>query len=141
MAGSDSQRLMLKVCHQAYRRHLSHTEIAANLGISRFQVARLLRAALDAGYVSVHILEPERWHSELESQLEERLGLRAVIVVDGEEVDEAELQSRVADAAGRFLLRAAAGRRGDRHLARRDGPAAGGAASPRASRPRPRWSS
>ena len=104
MAGSDSQRLMLKVCYQAYRRHLSHTEIAANLGISRFQVARLLRAALDAGYVSVQILEPERWHSELEAQLEERLGLKAVIVVDGEEGDEAELQSRVADAAGRFLL-------------------------------------
>lgn len=101
---SESQRLMLKVCHQAYRRHLSHTEIAANLGISRFQVARLLRAALDAGYVSVNILEPERWHSGLEAQLEERLGLKAVIIVDGEDADEPELQSRVADAAGRFLL-------------------------------------
>ena len=104
MAGSESQRMMLKVCYQAYRRHLSHKEIAANLGISRFQVARLLRAALNAGYVSVNILEPERWHSDLEAQLEERLGLKAVIIVDGEEVDEIELQSRVADAAGRFLL-------------------------------------
>jgi|HubBroStandDraft_2_1064218.scaffolds.fasta_scaffold104860_2 DNA-binding transcriptional regulator LsrR (DeoR family) len=104
VAGSESQRLMLKVCHQAYRRHLSHKEIAANLGISRFQVARLLRAALDAGYVSVNILEPERWHSGLETELEERLGLDAVIIVDGEEVDESELRSRVADAAGRFLL-------------------------------------
>ena len=66
MAASESQRLMLKVCYQAYRRHLSHKEIAANLGISRFQVARLLRAALDAGYVSVNILEPERWHSDME---------------------------------------------------------------------------
>jgi deoxyribonucleoside regulator len=102
--GSESQRLMLKVCYQAYRRHLSHKEIAANLGISRFQVARLLRAALEAGYVSVNILEPERWHSGLEAQLEERLGLKAVIIVDGEDVDESELQSRVADAAGRFLL-------------------------------------
>jgi len=101
---SENQRLMLKVCYQAYRRHLSHTEIAANLGISRFQVARLLRAALDAGYVSVNILEPERWHSGLEAELEERLGLKAVIIVDGEDVDEPELQSRVADAAGRFLL-------------------------------------
>jgi DNA-binding transcriptional regulator LsrR (DeoR family) len=101
---SDNQRLMLKVCYQAYRRQLSHTEIAANLGISRFQVARLLRAAHDAGYVSVNILEPERWHSGLEAELEERLGLKAVIIVDGEDVDEPELQSRVADAAGRFLL-------------------------------------
>lgn len=104
MPASENQRLMLKVCYQAYRRHLSHTEIAANLGISRFQVARLLRAALDAGYVSVNILEPERWHSDLEAELEERLGLKAVIIVDGEDVGEPELQSRVADAAGRFLL-------------------------------------
>lgn len=95
---------MLKVCYQAYRRHLSHKEIAANLGISRFQVARLLRAALEAGYVSVQILEPERWYSDLELRLEEGLGLKAVIVVDGEEGDEAEIRSRVADAAGRFLL-------------------------------------
>jgi DNA-binding transcriptional regulator LsrR (DeoR family) len=101
--GSDSQRMMLKVCYQAYRRHLSHKEIAANLGISRFQVARLLRAALDAGYVSVNILEPDRWHSDLEAQLEKRLGLKAVFIVDGEDVDESELQSRVADAAGRYL--------------------------------------
>jgi DNA-binding transcriptional regulator LsrR (DeoR family) len=104
VSASENQRLMLKVCYQAYRRQLSHTEIAANLGISRFQVARLLRAALDAGYVSVNILEPERWHSDLEVQLEERLGLKTVIIVDGEDVDESELQSRVADAAGRFLL-------------------------------------
>jgi DNA-binding transcriptional regulator LsrR (DeoR family) len=86
---------MLKVCYQAYRRQLSHTEIAANLGISRFQVARLLRTALDDGYVSVHILETD---------IEERFGLSAAIVVDGEDVDDDELRSRVADAAGRFLL-------------------------------------
>jgi DNA-binding transcriptional regulator LsrR (DeoR family) len=102
--GSDSQRMMLKVCYQAYRRHLSHKEIAANLGISRFQVARLLRAAHDAGYVTVNILEPERWHSDLEEQLERRLGLKAVFIVDGEDVAESELQSRVADATGRYLL-------------------------------------
>jgi DNA-binding transcriptional regulator LsrR (DeoR family) len=104
VAASENQRLMLKVCYQAYRRHLSHKEIAANLGISRFQVARLLRAALDAGYVSVNILEPERWHSDLEVELEEQLGLKAVIIVDGQDVAESELQSRVADAAGRFLM-------------------------------------
>jgi DNA-binding transcriptional regulator LsrR (DeoR family) len=102
--GSHSQRMMLKVCHQAYRRHLSHTQIAANLGISRFQVARLLRAAHDAGYVTVNILEPDRWHSALEAQLEQRLALHAVFIVDGEDTGESELASRVAAAAGRYLL-------------------------------------
>src|ERR1700683_4161455 len=101
MAGeSDSRRMMLKVCYQTYRRHLSHKEIAANLGISRFQVARLLRAAHDAGYISVNILEPERWHSGLEAQLEERLGLKAVFIVDGEDVEESALESRVGGGAG-----------------------------------------
>lgn len=104
LAGTEGQRLMLKVCEQAYRRNLSHKEIAANLGISRFQVARLLRSALVEGYVRVSILEPERWHSDLENELEQRFGLKAAIVVDGEDVDEGELTSRVADAAGRFLL-------------------------------------
>ena len=36
--GSDSQRMMLKVCYQAYRRHLSHKQIAANLGITPLNV-------------------------------------------------------------------------------------------------------
>ena len=58
--GSDSQRMMLKVCYQAYRRHLSHKEIAANLGISRFQVARLLRAAHEAGTGSQRSPRPRR---------------------------------------------------------------------------------
>ena len=59
--GSDSQRMMLKVCYQAYRRHLSHKQIAANLGISRFQVARLLRAAHEAGTGSQR--SPRPWRS------------------------------------------------------------------------------
>ena len=125
---------MLKVCYQAYRRHLSHKEIAANLGISRFQVARLLRAALDAGYVSVNILEPERWHSDLEVQLEERLGLEG-----GHHRRRRGRRASPscspgsADAAGPVPAGADAGWRGHRHLARRDHPAAGRVSSRRAS--------
>lgn len=103
MSSDDPRRILLKVCHQFYRRGLSHTEIARNLGISRFQVARLLHTALEQGYVTVNILEPERWHSDLENAIEERYGIRAAIVVDGEDVDDEELRSRVADAAGRYL--------------------------------------
>jgi deoxyribonucleoside regulator len=103
MSGDDPRRILLKVCHQFYRRDLSHTEIARNLGISRFQVARLLHTALEQGYVTVNILEPERWHSDLENAIEERYGIRTAIVVDGEDVDDEELRSRVADAAGRYL--------------------------------------
>lgn len=97
------RRLVLKASQLFYRDGLSHTEIADRLRLSRFQVARLLRAALEDGYVTVKILEPERWHSGLERQLEQQFGLRAAIVVDGEDTSDAEARLRAADAAGRYL--------------------------------------
>ncbi len=97
------RRLVLKVSQLFYRDGLSQTEIAERLRLSRFQVARLLRVALDDGYVTVKILEPDRWHSGLERELEHRFGLRAAIVVDGEDTDATETRLRAADAAGRYL--------------------------------------
>jgi DNA-binding transcriptional regulator LsrR (DeoR family) len=95
---------MLKACDQFYRRGLTHTAIAANLGVSRFQVARLLRTAVEDGYVTVKILEPQSWHPELERELEERYELRAALVVDNDGLDDEEARLRVADAAGRYLV-------------------------------------
>jgi len=97
-------RLLLKVSYLFYRLGLSHTDIATRLGLSRFQVARLLRMALDAEYVRVTILEPERWHADLERDLEARFGLTAAIVVDNDHLDDDEIKRRVADAAGRYLV-------------------------------------
>jgi DNA-binding transcriptional regulator LsrR (DeoR family) len=102
-ASGHDRRLVLKVSQLFYRDGLSQTEIADRLRLSRFQVARLLRVALEDGYVTVKILEPERWHSGLERQLEQRFGLRAAIVVDGEDTSDAETRLRAADAAGRYL--------------------------------------
>jgi deoxyribonucleoside regulator len=103
VSAEHDRRMILKVSQLFYRDGLSHTEIAGRLRLSRFQVARLLRAALDDGYVTVKILEPERWHSDLERALEERFGLRAAIVIDGEDTGETETRLRAADAAGRYL--------------------------------------
>lgn len=102
-ASGHDRRLVLKVSQLFYRDGLSQTEIADRLRLSRFQVARLLRVALEDGYVTVKILEPERWHSGLERQLEQRFGLNAAIVVDGEDTSDAETRLRAADAAGRYL--------------------------------------
>jgi DNA-binding transcriptional regulator LsrR (DeoR family) len=97
-------RLMLKACHQYYRRGLTHTEIAANLGTTRFAVARMLKTALDDGLVTVKILEPESLHPELEHAIEDEYGVRAALVIDEEDLTSEEVKSRVADAAGRYLL-------------------------------------
>lgn len=111
MSNMDTNlRVMLKACDQFYRRGLTHTEIAANLGVTRFTVARMLRAAIEDGFVVVKILEPESWHHELEREIEERYGLRAALIVDNDQLDEEEAKLRVADAAGRYLLETIADR-------------------------------
>jgi deoxyribonucleoside regulator len=97
------RRMLLKVSQLFYRAGLSQTEIAGRLRLSRFQVARMLRIALEDGYVTVRILEPDRWHSGLERTLEQRFGLRAAIVVDSEDIDAGEAKLRAADVAGRYL--------------------------------------
>ncbi len=102
--GTNDRRLILKVCHQFYRLGFSQTEIAERLGLSRFQVARMLKTAIDDGYVVVKILEPEHWHTELEQILEERYGLKTALVVDNDNLEDVEIKRRVADAAGRYLL-------------------------------------
>lgn len=103
-SGTNDRRLILKVCHQFYRLGFSQTEIAERLGLSRFQVARMLKTAIEDGYVVVKILEPEHWHTEQEQILEERYGLKTAIVVDNDNLEDVEIKRRVADAAGRYLL-------------------------------------
>jgi DNA-binding transcriptional regulator LsrR (DeoR family) len=110
MSGVDAElRLMLKACHQYYRRGLTHTEIAANLGTTRFAVARMLKAALDDGLVTVKILEPESLHPELERAIEDEFGVRTALVIDDDELTSEEIKNRVADAAGRYLLQTISG--------------------------------
>jgi deoxyribonucleoside regulator len=104
MSDVDAEmRVMLKACHQYYRRGLTHTEIATNLGTTRFAVARLLRTAIQDGWVTVKILEPESLHADLEDAIEVLYGIRAAIVVDSAELNEEEAKQRVGDAAGRYL--------------------------------------
>jgi DNA-binding transcriptional regulator LsrR (DeoR family) len=100
-------RLMLKACHQYYRRGLTHTEIAANIGTTRFAVARMLKTALDDGLVTVKILEPESLHPDLEHAIEDEYDVRAALVIDDEDLTSEEIKNRVADAAGRYLLQTA----------------------------------
>ena len=104
MSGVDADiRMMLKACRQYYRRGLTHTEIATNLGTTRFAVARLLRTAMEDGLVTVKILEPESLHPDLEDAIEVLYGIRAAIVVDSAELKGEEAKQSVADAAGRYL--------------------------------------
>ncbi len=81
----------------------SKVEIARDLDISRFRVARLLEQARASGLVRVEIGHPGSIDTALSKQLREHLGLRTVIVVDTAERDPAALRKVLGQAAGALL--------------------------------------
>ncbi len=71
----------LAAARRYYRDDQSKTEIAAALGISRFQVARLLAQARREGLVRIEIGRPGRVDDELSAALAQHLGLARAVVV------------------------------------------------------------
>lgn len=81
-ARTDSQRATLvDVARRFYLQDQSKVEIAAELGLSRFKIARLLEAARASGVVRIEIAgEPTLDHA-LSARLAEALGIDGVLVV------------------------------------------------------------
>ncbi len=74
--------LMLTVARRFYLGDESKVAIGADLGISRFKVARLLEEARDAGLVRIEIADEDRVDEQLSLRLKDALGLRHAIVFD-----------------------------------------------------------
>lgn len=75
--------LMGRVARRYYVRRESKKDIALNLGISRFKVARLLDEAVESGLVRIEIGSFGAIDIDLSTRLEEELGLhRAVAILD-----------------------------------------------------------
>ncbi|RZS82830.1 transcriptional regulator [Motilibacter rhizosphaerae] len=74
--------LMASVARRHYLAGRSNVEIAEELGLSRFKVARLLDAAVSTGLVRIEITSPAGVDVELSSRLQEAYGLRHAVVVD-----------------------------------------------------------
>lgn len=106
-SGSDMHQ-MVRITQLYYRMHLSQKQIGERLGLSRFQVGRLLARALREDIVSIEIRHPVARLIELEDALAGRFGLRTAIVVDvptstSEKAAEQLAREAVAGAAARFL--------------------------------------
>lgn len=105
--GSDVHQ-MVRITQLYYRMHLSQEQIGDRLGLSRFQVGRLLARALREDIVKIEIVHPVARLIELEDALVERFGLQKAIVVDvpistSEQAAEQVAREAVAGAAVRFL--------------------------------------
>jgi DNA-binding transcriptional regulator LsrR (DeoR family) len=73
--------LAARIARMYYLDDESKVGIAETLGLSRFQVARLLALARREGIVRIEVGDPGGVDRELSATLQERLGLRRVVVV------------------------------------------------------------
>lgn len=81
LGSTDMEQLALAVAQRYYVDDQSKVEIGQALGISRFQVARLLQGARRDGLVRIEIGAVGRDDPDLASALAERLGLQRCVVV------------------------------------------------------------
>lgn len=99
--------LLAEVARQYYERFMTQAEIAQNIGVSRSQVSRYLKAAQEAGIVQITIALPAASDPELEAELRSRFKrLREVAIIPTTPSSpSATVLSRVAAAGAGMLQR------------------------------------
>jgi deoxyribonucleoside regulator len=111
---SDAQReqFMVQAAKLYYDLDRNQSEIAQELGLTRWQVGRLLQEARETGIVRIEIVPRSQRRPDLEAKLQALWGLREAIVVPGPApgpakdegpADEAIAIDAVAQAAAQYL--------------------------------------
>lgn len=95
--------LMARASRRYYLDDVSKKDIADELGISRFRVARLIDAARRSGMVRIQIESPGGIDTELSVALQERFGLVHAVVVDMADDHTEALRSRLGQVAAEVL--------------------------------------
>jgi DNA-binding transcriptional regulator LsrR (DeoR family) len=96
---------MAFVARRYYTDGQTHVQIAADTGISRFRVARLIAQAREIGLVTIKVTVPGEHSVDLSTRLQERYGLeRAIAVVTSSELS-TSLRSDLGRAAATLLTR------------------------------------
>lgn len=91
------------VARRHYLAGRSKIEIADELGISRFKVARLLDFARERGMVRIEIVAEGDIDLDRSARLQETFGLRHALVVDGTGLDFRTLSEHLGEATSRLL--------------------------------------
>lgn len=102
--GTDAQReeLMAQVAKLYYDLEKTQNDIAKETGLTRWQVARLLREAREVGIVRIEIIPRTPRLPHLEAQVQRRFNLREAIVLATSGDEDVQLNV-VTQAAGRYL--------------------------------------
>jgi DNA-binding transcriptional regulator LsrR (DeoR family) len=102
-AGPAALVLTATVARRYYLEGVSKSDIAAELGLSRFKVARLLERARATGLVRIELDAPGEIDLDLSVRLRTAHGLRHCVVIDGPEDDDDLLRSALGRAAAELL--------------------------------------
>lgn len=84
---TGTRALLAQVARRYYLQDESKVAIAADLGLSRFKVARMLATAREQGIVRIEIVDDTGIDIRLSLQLKDRLGLRSATVLVGNATD------------------------------------------------------
>lgn len=104
MAQSLSELVLIsRIARAYYLDGQSRVEIADQLDISRFRVARMLETARRRGIVHIEIRSPGIVNAELSIDLQKAFGLSHVIVLDVPADDAATLRAQLGRTAGQLL--------------------------------------
>ncbi len=78
----EQLRLLGKVARMYHERGIRQPQIASELSLSQARVSRLLKQAADLGIVRTVVTMPAGTYTDIEDQIQDRYGMRDVIVVD-----------------------------------------------------------
>jgi deoxyribonucleoside regulator len=97
---SEEDHVILKALYLYYEHDLTQAEVGARMGFSRPKVSKLLAEGKERGLVKIEIAEPADDLVPLEIAIEDRFGLREVVVVaTSEDRETTELSAGRAGAA------------------------------------------
>lgn len=98
------EQLMVQVAKLYYDLEKTQSEIATEVGLTRWQVSRLIREAREIGIVRIEIVPRSQRRPDIEVELQRAFGLReAIVVPTGPSDDEGISLESVAQAAGQYL--------------------------------------
>ena len=97
--------LMVQVAKMFFSLERTQTEIATELGLTRWQVSRLIAEARETGVVRIQIVPRTARLPDLEVALQRAFGLREAVIVPGiaGAGDDSSALESVAQAAGQYL--------------------------------------
>ncbi len=95
--------LIASVARRYYLEGRSKIEIAEELGMSRFKVARLLETARASGLVHIEIADPDMIDVDMSARLQDAYHLQHAVVVDAPDDDPTILRERLGNAAADLL--------------------------------------